>query len=107
LKTIHQIYISDSSNLELPEYIQTQIDKVKQLYSDYEYILWDNTSIREFIISNFSQEILSVYDDLKPYAFKSDLARYCILYKLGGYYFDISISPEIKLNQKNLPSLLE
>lgn len=100
MKTIHQIYISDSSNLELPEYIQTQVDKVKQLYSDYEYILWDNTSIREFIISNFSQEILSVYDDLKPYAFKSDLARYCILYKLGGYYFDISISPEIKFEPK-------
>lgn len=100
MKKIHQIYISDSSNLELPEYIQTQVDKVKQLYSDYEYILWDNTSIREFIISNFSQEILSVYDDLKPYAFKSDLARYCILYKLGGYYFDISISPEIKFEPK-------
>jgi len=31
------------------------------------------------------------FDKLIPYAYKADLARYLLLYKYGGWYFDISI----------------
>lgn len=35
--------------------------------------------------------MLKAFDKLIPYAYKADLARYLLLYKLGGWYFDISV----------------
>ena len=37
--------------------------------------------------------MLWAYDCLKPYAFKADLGRYCLLYALGGWYADITLKP--------------
>jgi hypothetical protein len=36
--------------------------------------------------------VLTAFNDLKPNAFKADLARMCILYLYGGYYFDLGIT---------------
>lgn len=96
MKIIHQIYISN--NNELPsDQILEKINNLKNLYSDYEYKLWNNNTIREFLKESFDLSVLEAYDTLLPYAFKADLARYCILYKYGGYYFDIAISLEEKI----------
>jgi mannosyltransferase OCH1-like enzyme len=43
----------------------------------------------DFIKNHFRPEILKAYDSLKPYAFKSDLWRYCVLYIHGGIYMDM------------------
>lgn len=96
---IHQIYITDNNNSP-SEYVSNKMQNLKELYSDYEYILWDKHSIEKFISENFDEEVLTAYNCIKPYAFKADLARYCILYKLGGYYFDVSICPEFKFEPK-------
>jgi hypothetical protein len=96
MKILHQIYISDNNYLP-SEYVLDKIKHLKQLYSDYEYILWDNKKIELFLKENFDERVLISYQKLKPYAFKSDLARYCILYIHGGYYFDVSICPEKKI----------
>ena len=96
MKIIHQVYIS--KNNELPSnQILEKIDNIKNLYSDYEYKLWTNDSIREFLKESFNQSVLETYDAILPYAFKADLARYCILYKYGGYYFDVAITLEEKI----------
>jgi len=62
--------------------------------------VWDKESIRSFIETNFDNRTLAAYDKLKPYAFKADLARYCLAYVYGGWYFDINIemvsNPSIK-----------
>lgn len=45
---------------------------------------------REFIKNNFSKDIIDAYDKLIPGAYKADMFRYCILYKNGGVYSDLT-----------------
>lgn len=104
IKKIHQIYITDSQQSP-STYVADKMHKLKELYSDYEYQLYDNDMCKEVIRSMFGEKIVSIYDSLIPYAFKADLARYCILYKYGGYYFDVSICPEFKIECEEFPIL--
>jgi mannosyltransferase OCH1-like enzyme len=96
--TLHltQIYISDKEYI--PEYIQSSISHVKNLYSNCSHTLYDYELCREFIRKNFSEEVVLAFDMLNPYAYKADLARICIVYILGGWYLDVSLRPMISLN---------
>lgn len=94
-KLIHQIYISDDNSNPPPELIERN-NQLKSIYSDYEYNLWNNTSIQDFLSKNFDSIVLDCYNKINAYSFKCDLARYCICYKLGGYYYDMPIVPEFK-----------
>lgn len=95
MKKIHQIYISDN-NQPPSDYIKDKMKLLKSIYSDYEYKLYNLEECRDVVKSIFGVKCLTYFDSIKPYAFKADLARYTILYKEGGYYYDISIAPEYK-----------
>ena len=83
-----QILLSDENinDIDLPS-VTSSIDN---LYPDFEHKIWDKDSLRDFIKYEFDKEVLDTYDALQPYAYKADLARYCILSKLGGWYSDIN-----------------
>lgn len=88
---VHQILITDAKDIftHLPKASQSiakHFDK-----NHYEHKIWDNVAIRDFLAINFDREVLLAYDKLKPYAYKADLARYCIAYIFGGWYIDINI----------------
>lgn len=104
MKIIHQIYISDNGHVP-SEYVTNQMHRLKQLYSDYNYVLYDNDMCRNEIVSAFGNAAAKLYDSLNSYSFRADLARYCILYKYGGYYFDAVICPEFKLEFSNQPMM--
>lgn len=106
IKKVHQIYISENNNLP-SEFVQKKMTKLKELYFDWEYNLYNNEQCREVIDSLFGKKIVNLYDSLNPFAFKADFARYCILYKYGGQYFDASICPEFKLECKDAAILYE
>ena len=95
MKKIHQIYISDN-NQPPSDYIKDKMKLLKSIYSDYEYRLYNLEECRDVVKSTFGNQALTYFDTIRPYAFKADLARYVILYKEGGYYYDISIAPEYK-----------
>ena len=95
MKLIHQIWIT-SYNQAPPDYILKKIDNLKSIYSDYEYRMYNDTDIQKILEENFDKNILNAYLTLIPYAFKSDLARLCILYLYGGFYWDTAISPDEK-----------
>jgi mannosyltransferase OCH1-like enzyme len=97
IQKLHQIWITDNAT-QPSEYVTAQMTRLKNMYSDWEYILYDNDSCRELIKSEFGQKSVILYDSLIPYAFRADLARYCILYKYGGQYFDAVLNPEFKLD---------
>ena len=63
---------------------------------EFNHYLYDDKMCREFIKQNFSDDVLYVFDKLKPGAYKADLWRYCILYINGGIYIDI----KFKCNEK-------
>jgi len=51
---------------------------------------YNESRITSLIEKQYGSEILKAYLNLRPPAFKADLARYLILYLYGGWYFDFS-----------------
>jgi hypothetical protein len=86
---LHQILITDANNAEnlLPE-----ASRVTRSNFDGEYVFWDKEKIESFIADHFEKDVLKAFKSLRPYAYKADLARYCILYILGGWYVDVNIT---------------
>jgi mannosyltransferase OCH1-like enzyme len=70
-------------------HFQKLIDDWKIENPDYNYLIYDKNQREEFIKDNFPSEVWEAYTRIKPGAFKSDLWRYCILHKYGGFYMDI------------------
>jgi mannosyltransferase OCH1-like enzyme len=73
----------------LPIKMQECVDSIKACNPEFNHYLYDDKECRNFIKSNFDTDVLYSYDTLVPGAFKADLWRYCVLYKLGGIYLDI------------------
>jgi Glycosyltransferase sugar-binding region containing DXD motif len=76
---------------DLPQKVVENIDSFKRCHPGLEHKLFRGAAIRYFISEKFGGEVLSAYDRLMPFAYKSDLARYCIMYEYGGVYADLSI----------------
>ena len=89
-KNISQIFLSDKKE-NLSNFLINTTSSVAEYYHDHEHIIYNNETLREFIKNNYDSEVLWAYDSLKPFSYKSDLGRFCILYKKGGWYFDIAI----------------
>jgi len=94
--TVNQILILDNINQDARDLVEKNKDRFKQYYPNEDYKIWYDEEIKDFIKDNFGQEILQDYITLKPYCYKSDLARFCILYKNGGIYYDIHNKPMTK-----------
>lgn len=89
---IHQILINDSGKLpqNFPSYAQMCINSILDFYQKDEYYLYSGADIEEIIKSNFDSNVYKSYQKLKPYAYKADLARCCLLYLYGGLYIDLN-----------------
>jgi len=96
-KIIHQVYISDNESYPTSENVLKKINQLKEVYSDYAHHVYTNDEIEDILLKNFDESVLTAYKSFRPYCYRSDLARYCLLYIYGGFYFDIPIAPEIKL----------
>lgn len=90
---IHQILINDSKKIPnvLPEYCTICTKQFLNLYPNNEYHLYCEEEIEHIIKTNFGKDVSTSYRMLKPYSYKADLAKYCLLYLYGGFYFDLSI----------------
>jgi len=83
----------------VPPYMKQNIQAIIQANPEFEYYLYSDYDSRSFIQANYNYDVVKAFDSLKPGAYKSDLWRYCILYKLGGVYFDIKMVPLVPLTQ--------
>lgn len=88
----HSIYLTGHQPSALPDKIAVNLASFKKCYADFEHQLYTDDSLREFIQKNHPPEVLWAYDQLIPLAYKADLGRYCLLYRLGGIYADLSIT---------------
>jgi predicted GH43/DUF377 family glycosyl hydrolase len=75
--------------LDLPPKMKQTVEILKLQNPEFKHYLYDDEMCRDFIEKNFDKDVLYSFDKLKPGAYKSDLWRYCILYKYGGIYLDI------------------
>ncbi|MEE9387547.1 MAG: glycosyltransferase [Paracoccaceae bacterium] len=103
---IFQILITDGQvdESKFSEELVRNISSFRSMYPDARYNRYENQEIIEFLSQCFSDDVLAAYQGMAPYAFKSDLARYCYLYEYGGLYSDLSylhirkIKPQKKTN---------
>lgn len=89
-KVVHKIYIQDDMQIpsEIPKVIQEQHDNWKRLNPEYEHRFYSGKDCEQYLKTHFSERHLKTYLKLKPYSYKCDFMRYCIVYNEGGVYTD-------------------
>ena len=78
---------------QLPPLMQQNVELLKRTNPEFEVVVYDGDTAREYIKAHFSGDVLYAYDTLIPISFKSDLFRFCVVYKQGGVYLDIKFEP--------------
>lgn len=84
-KVIYQTYYTKN----LPSQILDINKKMMDVNPDYTYQFYDDLEMREFIVKNYDDETVYLFDRLNVGAAKADFWRYLILYKNGGIYIDL------------------
>jgi len=92
-KNFFQITLSTNYEQDdhLPDLLEDASNISQACLSNFFYKRWNNASLRDFISTTFSGDVLQAYDILKPLAYKADLGRLCLLHAFGGWYADISL----------------
>ena len=90
-KKIHQIWFQGYDNLHTE--VKNVIEHNLKINPEWEHVFWDSKRIDDFIKNNESDYVYRAYNKINPVfkAMKADLARYIILYHIGGVYIDIKI----------------
>ena len=96
-KIIYKTGIDDYRNIHKDVYNVFQ--ETIKLNPEFKIKYYSDKDSRDFIKNNFESEILLTYDKLIPGAYKADLFRYCILYKNGGIYSDLTQRFTIPFNK--------
>jgi mannosyltransferase OCH1-like enzyme len=78
---------------KLPISMFLAVSKIKKINPEFKYYLFDDNDCCNFIKKYFNNKVLNAYNRLIPGAYKADLWRYCVLYKMGGIYLDIKYVP--------------
>jgi mannosyltransferase OCH1-like enzyme len=89
---IFQILIIEKQreNVKFLAPLENNIASLKAVYPDAQHQIYGNEEIMDVISDHFPKEVMDAYRALQPFAFKADLARYCLLHKYGGLYSDLS-----------------
>jgi len=75
-----------------------EIIKFRELNKDLNFVFFDDDAQDAWMVRNWSDtKIFQIYEKLNFGPSRADIFRYCLLYKLGGYYFDISKSCSVPL----------
>lgn len=80
----------EANAASLPPPILENIHSLQKNHPHIPHKLFGTTELLSFLEEKFSREVLSAFLALKPYAYKADLARYCVLHEYGGVYADLS-----------------
>ena len=84
-KKICQVWMQGNK----PYYIKENIMK---LNPNYTYNFFTEKDCIEYLRANFTDTILSKFNQINNLAHKSDLFRYCYLLKEGGIYVDVDLN---------------
>ena len=99
-KIIHQIWIGPRKKPDL--WMDTWSKDYLSKYSDFKYMLWDNSNFRE-VLDKYPN-ILKIFYTEEFWVGKADILRMLILYEYGGIYID---ADSVWINEKNLQELID
>ena len=75
---------------ELPRLIAENVESLKRNHPELPHRLFGEEEVVALLKDKFPPEVLDSYSALRPFAYRADLARYCILHEFGGLYADLS-----------------
>jgi len=84
------ILIAGDDGGELSDVVAENIQSFKAVHPRGQHVLYGEAALDDFIAANFDADVLSAFRKLRPYAYKADLAKYCLLHERGGIYADLS-----------------
>jgi len=90
---IYESWQSHDLPLGMHDNIYTMLEK----NPEFDFYLFSDDDCIKFIKDNFDEDVVDAFNTLRPGAFKSDLWRYCVLYKKGGIYMDIKYYSTVPL----------
>jgi FkbM family methyltransferase len=95
-----QTYIPKEIHICQKDMAQLQIhaNDWKLLNPEYNLNLYDDDACRSFLLNEFSQKHLDLFDFLVDGPIKADFWRICILYKHGGVYVDSDVQPLVPIH---------
>jgi mannosyltransferase OCH1-like enzyme len=88
---ISQIFITDDEENGFSPFLKMATSSIDRVFPAANHIIYDKHTLRRFLVENYEEDVVWAYDTLRPYSYKADLARYCLLNKLGGWYMDIAV----------------
>lgn len=62
---------------------------IKKYGKGYQHLIFDDNDCIRFLRTEYGTKVVDKFKNFKKGAHKSDLFRYCYLYKYGGVYLDI------------------
>ncbi len=97
-KVLHQ---TTRDKHDLSEPIRRNIERIRGLCTEWDYRLYDDADVREFIQKNCDAQTLLRYDRINPHygAARADFFRYLLMHKVGGVYVDIKASLKRPLDE--------
>ena len=91
-KTIYMCY----KNLED---IEKYSKNWKVLNPEWDIELYDDKRCKDFLLKEYSQLYVDIFDYIKHGPIKADFWRVCIINKYGGLYVDADIEPLVSLSE--------
>ena len=90
---VFQVLITDVpiDPCDLSPPILMAMQSVKDCFLVLRIGFFSRPEIENFLAQYFDRSVLDLFRGLAPYAYQSDLARYCLLYVYGGWYVDITL----------------
>ena len=82
----NNIYMTYHEIQKVPQYV---FDNIKQHCSGYNLHIYDDEMCIDFLQKHYNSFAVKIFKNMRKGAHKADFWRYCMLYKFGGYYFDI------------------
>lgn len=95
-KIIHQIWFQGTE--DIPKHLVNYQNSWKEKNKDYQYMFWDEKSIKELIKKVKIYWITETYNNFPLMIQKIDFAKYVILYYIGGIYIDMDMKCLKSLN---------
>ncbi len=83
--------------------------RFRSLNPELSFHFFDESEQDAWMSQNWEGEIHDIYQKLHFGPARADIFRYCILFKLGGYYFDISkgcLTPLVELHDADSEGLI-
>jgi hypothetical protein len=94
---VHQTYPTKA----LPEPLSGNSAMLRERNPDWQFRLYDDADIEQFIADEYGAEVLSLYSRISPFygAARADLFRYLLVYRQGGLYLDIKSTADLPLTE--------